>query len=82
MVCPYCSALLPENARFCPQCGQLVATQPGDPTQTPEKDPGMRTFLITLGSSLLITLLLTLVFHTPIFFLGAILPLFWWKRKL
>jgi len=77
MACQYCSGEIPANARFCPQCGANLAPPPlyGKPQSS----------LTALGLSLLIslavTILLSMVFHIPIFILGAFLPLFWRGRR-
>lgn len=81
MRCPNCSAQAPENARFCPQCGTLLEQPPVLSSPTPGPAAGWTTFLMTLGLSLLASLILTTVFHLPIFFLGAVLPFFWFGRR-
>lgn len=42
---------------------------------------GFGTMFLTLALSLLISYVLMTVFHLPIFFLGAVLPLFWLGRR-
>lgn len=84
MACPFCSAAMPENAKFCPQCGQFVAKT----TMPPNEDSaaggfqsGFGTFALTLAGSLLLSAILMVVFHLPVLILGAVLPLFWLRPR-
>ena len=76
MNCSRCSALLPVGANFCSACGAPVAASP---LQSPEGKlrPRIDVFFLSLLGTLGLTAILTLVFHLPIFILGAFLPFFW-----
>jgi hypothetical protein len=75
MQCPYCSANTPHQANFCPTCGRPVSNQQfsGEPP-TRQARPRLDIFLLSILGSIALTLILTTVFHLPIFFLGAFLP--------
>lgn len=81
MQCIHCSANAPKDAHFCPQCGyQLVSSQhPVSYLAKPSYAWG--TLLMTLCLSIGLSLLLTVVFHLPIFILAAALPLLWVGRR-
>ncbi len=92
MHCPACSAVVPEDARFCPQCGILLSLPAGP--QSPESLSGrvsaprgfglsgLGRFFVMLLASMALSLLLSAVFGFPVFILGAVLPLFWWRKAL
>jgi hypothetical protein len=84
MFCQSCGETLVEGSRFCHQCGQKAPvterfSEPPPPEGLSAK-PRLDWFLLTLLGSLGLTLILTLVFHLPIFILGAFLPFFWQVR--
>jgi len=81
MVCPQCSAPVPKDARFCPQCGCLLVSFQHDTDSPGHASRGWSRFFMSLGLSLGLTAMLTLVFHLPIFILGAFLPWFWISKK-
>jgi hypothetical protein len=81
MPCPHCSAQVPENARFCPQCGVYLEKRPAAREAAGSPAAGLGVFLATTALSVLISIVLTVVFNRPIFFLGAVLPLFWLGRR-
>ncbi len=80
MSCPNCSATLPDNARFCPQCGMLLT-----PPHVSSQSPAAGKDWLGLGTGLLlslgISLLLTFVLGFPVFILGAVLPILFWGRR-
>lgn len=85
MFCPHCGQPLTEGGAFCPFCGRPVPApqhpELAEPAGTEtEQRFGGSWFWITLLGSLGLTAILTLVFHLPIFILGAFLPFFWVRR--
>jgi hypothetical protein len=81
MHCPHCSANTPKDAQFCPQCGNRFVSSRPLVTPLAPSHQGWSTLVFSLGLSIGLSLLLTLVFHLPIFILGAVLPLFWMGRR-
>lgn len=81
MRCQNCSTSTPEDARFCPQCGVLLVKPPQVSKIEGASSPAWWSLVGMLGVSLLISILLTVVFHMPIFILGAAFPLFWRSRR-
>jgi hypothetical protein len=70
-----------ENARFCPQCGSLLNRPDAFETEPSVQGTGWDRFFLMLVGSIGVSVLLTMVFHIPIFILGAVLPMFWLRRK-
>jgi hypothetical protein len=81
MNCPQCSVAVPQEARFCPQCGVQLVFPQHPASSSGDFSVGWGRFFMSLGLSLALTLVLTLVFHLPIFILGATLPLFWMSQR-
>jgi hypothetical protein len=81
MQCPNCSAMAPENARFCPQCGLMLVSPEPEAEGSSAEASGWSTFFMMLALSLGLSYLLTAVFNMPIFILGTILPFFWLGRR-
>src|SRR5690242_4825003 len=69
MVCSQCSAPVPKDARFCPQCGYPLVSFQHDTDSPGHASRGWSRFFMSLGLSLGLTAVLTLVFHLPIFIL-------------
>lgn len=82
-LCQQCGETLIAGSRFCHHCGkeiQVMAEEEKLPQPATQAQPRLGVFLLTLAGSVGLTLILTLVFHMPIFILGAFLP-FFWQRK-
>jgi hypothetical protein len=63
-------------------CGGAIPSLPQESGQpTLNKTSSLSYFTLSLLISLVITVILTAVFHLPIFILGAFLPLFWRRKQ-
>lgn len=81
-ICEWCSSQNPDGANYCMRCGHELAAvgqNHGDDSGGPGANWPL--FWLTLGGSLVLSWLLMVVFHLPVFILGAILPLVWFSRK-
>lgn len=81
MLCPNCSAEVPMNARFCPQCGFMLVVHEPSPEKSGFFSGEWTPFFMSLALSLALSYILIMVFHLPIFLLGGVLPFFWLGRR-
>jgi len=80
--CKQCGHANPWQAKYCMYCGTKLADETfGEPVNNHQGRANCNLFWLTLGGSLLLTWIMVVVFHLPIFFLGALLPLIWFSRK-
>jgi hypothetical protein len=77
--CKYCERANPVEANFCMHCGMPLQTV----LREPEPAPGGagRYGMLSLGASLLLSLVLMKVTGMPILLVAGFLPLFWFGRK-
>jgi hypothetical protein len=83
MSCPVCGKANPANAHYCMYCGAPLEDRTSSDFTASEKKgpkPTFQAFWISLGLSLLVSFILILVFHLPIFVMGLFLPFIWQLR--
>ena len=84
-ICSKCNLYYENEARYCTQCGaRLQLADDLEESLKAQKSSfsgNYNLFFLTLGGSLLLTWLLVVVFHLPVFIIGTVLPLLWFSRK-
>ena len=80
-ICETCQATYADDANFCVTCGEALVKEVEVPGRKNKKTEQWQLFWLTLGGSLLLSWTLIVVFHLPVFILGAVLPLIWWRSK-
>jgi hypothetical protein len=80
MACPNCSAETRESDRYCSKCGACLVETPIFKEEKGSRIASLSVLAMTLLGSLLLTLILSWIFHFPIFILAGFLPLLWRRR--
>ncbi len=83
-ICKQCQQNFPDHANYCLHCGNPLELI--DKEQSAQMSPNKifgswKLFWFSLGGSLLLSWILVVVFHLPVFILGAFLPLLWFSSK-
>ena len=74
-ICSSCGASQPDEARYCMRCGRSLPEPM--PHVGSRRHGGWNLLALSLGASLLLSVVLMFVFHLPILFLAGFLPLLW-----
>lgn len=81
MACPNCSGETRETDRYCAHCGQRLPQKLTEPNPESKLTGGWATLGLTLLGSLALTLLLSWLYHFPVFILAGFLPLLWRRKR-
>lgn len=85
MFCSNCGEPVMAGDRYCRKCGEPIPEPEQEPDtrrfQTQVIRPRLDVFFLSLLGSLGLSLVLMMVFHLPIFILGAFLPFFWRLKR-
>lgn len=77
MQCPSCGADVPPGARYCPSCGEPLPQPELEPDDQRKLTLDLRWTALVLLLSFGLTLMMTTLFHWPVFLFGLFLPFAW-----